>query len=93
MPMIKPISFQTKHPLTQKLITLGSSTEIQKIAAKENLPQRLYEIYAPVIGNNKLVLGNVASRKAYLPKLRQILEIILTEQFPAQKMAVKEHVH
>ena len=92
MPLVKPVSFQITGPLAQKGINLGSSTELQQKSADQNLPHQFYEIYAPIIGFNKLVLGKQASREEYVPKLTEVLHIILNGNFSKEKTAIKKTI-
>ncbi len=92
MPSVKPISFQISEPKTQKGLNLGSSQELQKNAEKHGLPQQLYQIYAPVIGFNTLIMGVPASREVYLPKLKEVLQAILSDQFATQKVVIKKSI-
>ncbi len=92
MPSVKPISFQISEPESKKGLNLGSSQELQKKAEIHGLPQQLYQIYAPVIGFNRLMMGIPASRDVYLPKLKEVLQAILSGQFDTQKVAIKKSI-
>jgi ankyrin repeat protein len=92
MPLVKPVSFQITAPLARRGINLGASTELQQKVDEHNVPQQLYEIYAPIIGFNKLILGKQASREEYVPKLTQVLQTLLSDQFSKEKSSIKQTI-